>query len=70
VDCCGYCCLRRYGSKPSVEIARIGLADLRYVKARSLMRAVRESGLSEGPDSLIKRPNFKTIYNFLIKGER
>jgi hypothetical protein len=25
------------------------------------------SGLSEGPDSLIKRPNFKIIYNFLIK---
>jgi hypothetical protein len=27
------------------------------------------SGLSEGPDSLIKRPNFKIIYNFLIKNE-
>jgi hypothetical protein len=28
------------------------------------------SGLSEGPDSLIKRPNFKIIYNFLIKKQR
>jgi len=27
------------------------------------------SGLSEGPDSLIKRPNFKIIYNFLIKNK-
>jgi hypothetical protein len=41
----------------------------RAVHARSSMRAVWESGLSEGPDSLIKRPNFKTIYSFLIKGK-
>ena len=27
------------------------------------------SGLSEGPDLLIKRPNFKIIYNFLIKNK-
>ena len=27
------------------------------------------SGLSEGPNSLIKRPNFKIIYNFLIKNK-
>jgi hypothetical protein len=27
------------------------------------------SGLSEGPDSLIKRPNFIIIYNFLIKNK-
>jgi len=40
------------------------------VNARSLMRAVWESGLSEGPDSLIKRPNFKIIYNFLINSKR
>ena len=26
-------------------------------------------GLSEGPNSLIKRPNFKIIYNFLIKNK-
>ena len=41
--------------------------SLRAVHARSSMRAVWESGLKVGPDSLIKRPNFKIIYNFLIK---
>ena len=42
---------------------------LRSVTLRSLIRAIREPGLSEGPDSLIKRPNFKIIYNFLIQNK-
>jgi len=41
----------------------------RAVTLRSPIRAIREPGLSEGPDSLIKRPNFKTIYNFLIQNK-
>jgi hypothetical protein len=44
-----------------------GPSEFRTVKARSLIRAIRESDLSEGPGSLIKRPYFKIIYNFLMK---
>jgi hypothetical protein len=33
----------------------------------SSIRAIDQSDLSEEPDSLIKEPNFKIIYNFLIK---
>ena len=33
----------------------------------SSIRAIDQSDLSEDPDSLIKEPDFKIIYNFLIK---
>jgi hypothetical protein len=37
------------------------------VPPRSSIRAIGQSDLSEEPDSLIKEPDFKIIYNFLIK---
>ena len=39
----------------------------RGVPPGSSIRAIDQSDLSEEPDSLIKEPNFKIIYNFLIK---
>ena len=39
----------------------------RFVPPGSSIRAIDQSDLSEEPDSLIKEPNFKIIYNFLIK---
>jgi hypothetical protein len=37
------------------------------VTPRSSIRAISQSVLSEEPDSLIKEPDFKIIYKFLIK---
>ena len=39
----------------------------RNVPPRSSIRAISQSGLSEEPDSLIKEPDFKIMYKFLIK---
>jgi hypothetical protein len=53
------------------EITSFPPAQLRLgggtVTPSSLIRAISQSVLSEEPDSLIKEPDFKIIYKFLIK---
>ena len=46
------------------------MSKLKPVPPGSSIRAIDQSDLSEEPDSLIKEPNFKIIYNFLIKDKR
>ena len=41
----------------------------RTVPPGSSIRAIDQSDLSEEPDLLIKEPDFKIIYNFLIKAK-
>jgi hypothetical protein len=57
------------GNYQQTEEVRISMKTACCVTLRSLIRAMYQSGLSEGPDTLIKRLNFNIIYNFLIKNK-
>jgi hypothetical protein len=58
----------RRDSEPSARpITGKGGRGVAFVPPGSSIRAIDQSDLSEEPDSLIKEPDFKIIYNFLIK---
>jgi len=62
---CSFAAILFRGWPFDVRIEFVDLLPPIYQYERFRNRALFR--LSEGPDSLTKRPNFKIIYNFLIK---